>query len=132
MTVDDVMARTGLSRPSFYEYFRDRSHLIVKLVERLNERDRAVSARWFSDPDPVEGLQHSVSELVQSYAHHGHLLRALSDATHVYEEVEAQLSRTVRGNRSKIPRAAWASSWRRGQCPSMVWIQKKSRPRCCG
>jgi len=88
MTVDDVMARTGLSRPSFYEYFRDRSHLIVKLVERLNLRDRAASARWFTDPDPIEGLRHSVRELVQSYITHGHLLRALSDATHVYENVE--------------------------------------------
>lgn len=90
MTVDNVMACTGLSRPSFYEYFHDRSHLIVKLVERLNERDRAVSARWFSDPDPVEGLRHSVSDLVQAYGSHGHLLRALSDATHVYEDVEAR------------------------------------------
>jgi AcrR family transcriptional regulator len=89
MTVDDIMARTGLSRPSFYEYFRDRSHLIVKLVERLNERDRAVSARWFTDPDPVEGLRHTTRDLVQAYVSHGHLLRALSDATHVYENVEA-------------------------------------------
>ncbi len=89
MTVDDVMARTGLSRPSFYEYFRDRSHLIVKLVERVNIRDRAASARWFTDPDPIEGLKHSVRELVESYLTSGHLLRALSDAIHVYENVEA-------------------------------------------
>ncbi len=89
MTVDDIMARTGLSRPSFYEYFRDRSHLIVKLIERLNERDRAVSARWFTDPDPVESLRHTIRDLVQAYISQGHLLRALSDATHVYENVEA-------------------------------------------
>jgi AcrR family transcriptional regulator len=89
MTVDDIMARTGLSRPSFYEYFRDRSHLIVKLIERLNERDRAVSARWFTDPDPVESLRHTIRDLVQAYISNGHLLRALSDATHVYENVEA-------------------------------------------
>jgi AcrR family transcriptional regulator len=88
MTVDNVMARTGLSRPSFYEYFRDRSDLIVKLVDRLYERDRALSAMWFTDSDSAEGIRHTVRELVQSYVSHGPLLRALSDSTHVYENVE--------------------------------------------
>src|SRR5208337_1654627 len=32
MTVDAVMSRTGLSRSSFYEYFRDRNHLVIKLT----------------------------------------------------------------------------------------------------
>ncbi len=90
MTVDNVMARTGLSRPSFYEYFRDRSDLIVKLVDRVYERDRALSAKWFDDSDSVEGIRHTVRELVQAYVSHGHLLRALSDATQVYENVEAR------------------------------------------
>ena len=33
MTVDEVMARTTLSRPSFYVYFRDRNQLVIRLVE---------------------------------------------------------------------------------------------------
>jgi AcrR family transcriptional regulator len=90
MTVDEVMSRTGLSRPSFYEYFRDRSHLIVRLVERLHERDRALSAQWFDDQNPVESLRNTTRELVNAYVSHGHLLRALSDATHAYDEVEAR------------------------------------------
>ena len=40
MTVDHIMAGTGLSRPSFYEYFRDRSHLVIKLTERLTDPQR--------------------------------------------------------------------------------------------
>ena len=35
LTVDEVMRRTELSRPSFYVYFRDRHHLVLKVVERL-------------------------------------------------------------------------------------------------
>jgi TetR/AcrR family transcriptional regulator, ethionamide resistance regulator len=90
MTIDNVMARTGLSRPSFYEYFRDRSHLIVKLVQRLNERDRTLSARWFNEQDPVESLRNTTRELVNAYVSHGPLLRALSDASHADAEVEAR------------------------------------------
>lgn len=90
MTIDNVMARTGLSRPSFYEYFRDRSHLIVKLVERLHERDRALSARWFNERDPVESLRNTTRELVSAYVSHGPLLRALSDASYADAEVEAR------------------------------------------
>jgi len=32
LTVDEVMRRTDLSRPSFYVYFRDRHHLMLKVV----------------------------------------------------------------------------------------------------
>ena len=37
LTVDEVMARTTLSRPSFYVYFRDRHQLAVRLVEGIGE-----------------------------------------------------------------------------------------------
>ena len=35
LTVDEVMRRTDLSRPSFYVYFRDRHHLVLRVVEHL-------------------------------------------------------------------------------------------------
>ena len=89
MTVDDIMARTGLSRPSFYEYFRDRSHLVIKLSERMDARNRALSSRWFTGSNPVEDLRHSTRELVDMYVTNGHLLRALLDAAHNDEAVEA-------------------------------------------
>jgi TetR/AcrR family transcriptional regulator, ethionamide resistance regulator len=89
MMVDDVMARTGLSRPSFYEYFRDRNHLVIKLTERLSERNRAITERWFSGDDPVQDLRRTTRDLVEMYVTHGHLLRALADAANNDAEVEA-------------------------------------------
>jgi TetR/AcrR family transcriptional regulator, ethionamide resistance regulator len=89
MTVDNVMARTGLSRPSFYEYFRDRNHMVVKLTERLTERNDAITERWFNGQDPVEDLRRTTRELVEMYVIHGHLLRALSDAASNDARVEA-------------------------------------------
>ena len=88
MTVDDIMSRTGLSRPSFYEYFRDRSHLVIKLSERMDARNRALSSQWFTGNNPVEDLRHSTRELVDMYVTNGHLLRALLDAAHNDEAVE--------------------------------------------
>ena len=35
LTVDEVMRRTELSRPSFYVYFRDRHHLVLRVVEHI-------------------------------------------------------------------------------------------------
>ena len=32
LTVDEVMRRTELSRPSFYVYFKDRHELVLRLV----------------------------------------------------------------------------------------------------
>ena len=35
MTVEGVMARTGLSRPAFYAYFRDRYEVVTRLLEGI-------------------------------------------------------------------------------------------------
>ena len=47
LTVDDLMRRTGLSRPSFYVYFRDRHDLVLKVVEHIGGELFAMSERWY-------------------------------------------------------------------------------------
>jgi AcrR family transcriptional regulator len=89
MTIDEVMTRTGLSRPSFYEYFRDRNHLVIKLTERLTQRNDAITEQWFSGQDPVEDLRRTIRALVEMYVTHGHLLRALAEAANNDAKVEA-------------------------------------------
>jgi AcrR family transcriptional regulator len=80
LTIDDVMSRTGLSRPSFYEYFRDRHHLIMKLTERLTNWTYTRSEPWLSGSDVVEDLRATLEGIVELYVTRGHLLRALADA----------------------------------------------------
>src|SRR5258706_16419071 len=46
MTVDDLMSRTGLSRPSFYEYFNDCLDFVIKLVEKLCIKTFSLIADW--------------------------------------------------------------------------------------
>src|SRR3954465_12113975 len=81
LTVDEVMRRTDLSRPSFYVYFRDRHHLVLRVVEHIGGELFTVSDRW----DPGEGdgraLVHAATEgIVAVSAEHGPVLRALADA----------------------------------------------------
>jgi AcrR family transcriptional regulator len=89
MTVDDVMSRTGLSRPSFYEYFRDRSHLVLKLTERLGARNQANGEPWLYGQESVSDLRAVMRSLAELYVTEGHLLRALSDAAASDHRVEA-------------------------------------------
>ena len=63
LTVDEVMARTTLSRPSFYVYFRDRHHLAVRLVEGIGERAVRAwrTAGWRARGDPREDVREALS-----------------------------------------------------------------------
>ena len=62
LTVDEVMRRTDLSRPSFYVYFRDRHHLVLRVVEHIGGELFTVSDRW--DPGERDGraLVHTATE----------------------------------------------------------------------
>ena len=48
LTVDEVMRRTELSRPSFYVYFRDRHHLVLRVVEHIGGELYTMADRWFN------------------------------------------------------------------------------------
>jgi AcrR family transcriptional regulator len=81
MTVDDLMTRTGLSRPSFYEYFHDRHDLVIKLVEKLRNRIFPVTEEWLNGQgDPRAELRSGLASFISIYQEHGHLMRALSAA----------------------------------------------------
>ncbi len=96
MTVDDVMSRTGLSRPSFYEYFRDRHHLIMKLAERLGDWTYSVGEPWLAGgADSPAELKAGIERLVGLYLERGHLLHALADAARHDQHVEGAYHRFI-------------------------------------
>jgi TetR/AcrR family transcriptional regulator, ethionamide resistance regulator len=76
LTVDEVMARTTLSRPSFYVYFRDRHHLLVRLVEGIG-RELFEGANIWLEGGPV---RESMNAIATKYAEHGLVLGAIADA----------------------------------------------------
>ena len=89
LTIDEVMDGTGLSRPSFYVYFRDRHHLALKLIEELGSEMFATSERWLEgEGDDPEGLRRALRGTVAVFEAHGPVLRALADAATEDAEVE--------------------------------------------
>ena len=81
LTVDEVMRRTELSRPSFYVYFRDRHHLVLRVVERMGADLMAMSDRWFQggQDGPTE-IREALTQIVGSFERYGPVLKALADA----------------------------------------------------
>lgn len=86
MKVEDVMARTGLSRPAFYAYFKDRYELVTKLLEGIGGLLFAVDRRWLVG-DAGAGGDESAAILAdalrggsETFRRYGPVLRAISDA----------------------------------------------------
>ena len=90
LTVDAVMRRTELSRPSFYVYFRDRHQLVLRVVERIRGELFAVSERWYRGEGDGRTLAREAAQgIVAVFAWHGRVLRALADAAADDPEVES-------------------------------------------
>jgi TetR/AcrR family transcriptional regulator, ethionamide resistance regulator len=89
LTVDEVMRRTELSRPSFYVYFRDRHHLILRIVERLGGEHQDIADLWYgrSGTGP-EQIREAVAETVAVWERDGPVLHALADAAADDPDVE--------------------------------------------
>jgi AcrR family transcriptional regulator len=105
LSVDEVMARTTLSRPSFYVYFRDRHQLLVKLVEGIGGELFEGASIWLEgDGDTRESL----AAVAEVYARHGLVLGAIADAAGHDPDVEstyrALIERFVDATAARIER----------------------------
>jgi TetR/AcrR family transcriptional regulator, ethionamide resistance regulator len=98
MTVDEVMRRTDLSRPSFYVYFRDRHDLVLRVVERLGGELYAMSQRWYAATSEGRvAAAEAIEGIVRVFSQHGPVLRALADAATDDPRVEAAYVNLVEG-----------------------------------
>jgi TetR/AcrR family transcriptional regulator, ethionamide resistance regulator len=89
LTVDEVMRRTELSRPSFYVYFRDRHHLMLRVVEHIGDELRSMAGRWYTGAgDGPAQAREAMEGIVEVYGEHGPVLRALAGAASDDREVE--------------------------------------------
>lgn len=88
LTVDAVMARTGMARSAFYNYFDDRYALVVKLIRRIETEMMEVASPWLEQSgDPLESLRAGIDQIVEIYARNGHVLRAIHEASFHDHEV---------------------------------------------
>ncbi len=89
MTVDEVMAGTTLSRPSFYVYFPDRNHLVIRLVDEVGAEVFAMAERWLTGTgDPRLEVRAALEGVAAVWSEHGLLLGAMADAGKHDDEVD--------------------------------------------
>ena len=90
LTVDEVMRRTELSRPSFYVYFRDRHELVLRVVQHLFQNFMGPSGAWLiNEQGGPQELREGMEGAVEVYRERGHVLRALADAAADDPDVES-------------------------------------------
>ena len=116
------MARTGLSRPAFYAYFKDRYEVVTRLLEGIGGVLFAVDRRWLvggemgGRDEARKTLAEALYRGTETFATYGPVLRAIADAAtqdarveEVYrgglierliEAVAARIARDVEGGAS--------------------------------
>jgi AcrR family transcriptional regulator len=94
MTVEGVMVRTGLSRPAFYAYFRDRYDLVTRMLEGIGGLLFAVDRRWLAGgggggrEEAREVLVDTLRKGSETFVRYGPVLRAIADAASQDPRVE--------------------------------------------
>jgi AcrR family transcriptional regulator len=88
MTVEQVMARTGLKRPAFYAHFQNRHDLLLRVVADLGERLFAMADRWLQGDDPEPDIVAAIEGVAEVYLTDGAVLCALADAASTDSGVE--------------------------------------------
>src|ERR687894_2176544 len=92
MTVEGIMVRTGLSRPAFYAYFRDRYEVVTRLLEGIGGLLFALDWRWLSGGEGGEGAREVLVEALragsETFVEYGPVLRAIADAAGYDARVE--------------------------------------------
>lgn len=89
LTIDEMMSRTGLSRPSFYQYFRDRNQLVIRLVDKFSAELLPVRQAWYeATREPIESLRRGCDGVAAVWARHGPMLRAVADAATLDRKID--------------------------------------------
>jgi TetR/AcrR family transcriptional regulator, ethionamide resistance regulator len=92
MTVEGVMVRTGLSRPAFYAYFRDRYEVVTRLLEGIGGLLFALDWRWLSGGEGGDGGREVLVDALRAgsrtFVEYGPVLRAIADAAGYDARVE--------------------------------------------
>jgi AcrR family transcriptional regulator len=90
LSVDVVMAPTGLSRTAFYRHFDDVPGLVLQLLEDVGREVYELAERWRTAAmdDPAAAAHDSLAGIVDFFSEHGPLVRAVADAAATDDQIE--------------------------------------------
>lgn len=88
ITVDDLMAKAGQGRTAFYRYFPDLEAVLLHLIGIVAADLHAASDAWLTSDDPNATLEETAAKMVDTFRHHGRVLRAIRHSSGVGEDIE--------------------------------------------
>ncbi|HEX2087470.1 MAG TPA: TetR/AcrR family transcriptional regulator [Solirubrobacteraceae bacterium] len=91
LSVDELMGRTGMTRSTFYHYFRSLDEVAVALLRRVQAEMMEAARPWIEAPvdeDPAGVIERAIHDVAVVYAQHGPVLAAIHEASFQYEAVQ--------------------------------------------
>lgn len=91
LNVDELMARTGMTRSSFYHYFRSLDEVAIALMRRVQGEMMDAVAPWLRteyEGDPAVGVEKGIRASAEVFALHGPVLSAIHEASFHHEAVQ--------------------------------------------
>lgn len=92
LSVDELMARTGMTRSTFYHYFRSLDEIAIALLHRVHGEMMEAIGFWLEaadDEDPLPPMRRAIGAVAGVYARHGPVMAAINAASFHYESVES-------------------------------------------
>ena len=92
LSVDELMRRTGMTRSSFYHYFRSLDEVVVALLGRVQAEMMEAVEPWLATAaqtdEPARNIEQGILATARVYARHGGVLAAINEAAHHHQSVE--------------------------------------------
>jgi AcrR family transcriptional regulator len=90
LSVDLVMAQTGLTRTAFYRHFDDIPGLVLRLLGDVGRELYDLAERWRAAAleDVIAAAHEGLTGIVDFFVRHGPLVRAVADAAATDEQIE--------------------------------------------
>ncbi|MXM67686.1 TetR family transcriptional regulator [Streptomyces sp. HUCO-GS316] len=81
LSVEQIANAAGISRSTFYLYFRDKVDVLLRLSGSLKTESHAIASSWWpSDPDGgLDGLARTYELILAHYRKHAALLSAINE-----------------------------------------------------
>jgi AcrR family transcriptional regulator len=99
LSVEVVMAETGLTRTAFYRHFDDVTDLVLRLLSEVARDLQAVAERWVASAGsgyPI-AAQQGLAAVVDFFVSHGPLVRAVTEAVASDGRIERAYRETLEG-----------------------------------
>jgi AcrR family transcriptional regulator len=98
LSVDELMRRTGHTRTVFYRHFAGLPELVMEVLQRVGAELMEVSRDWaVAFAAPPERARENLASIVDFFARHGTLLRAVADAASYDDDIERLYRQVIEG-----------------------------------